>query len=172
MAKINLTKYESELMQSIVDAGENGKICVAEEIDELLGYGFVEVAETDAQGNVPTRATAKGIEFMNGPTETPKEPKKAKQTTLFEIDDNVPLPPKKRKTGGSKYPFDLLEVGQSFHIPVSEENPDPAKRVASAVTNANRKWKNDEGVVLRHFESREVDENDPRGPGARIARTK
>jgi hypothetical protein len=37
---------------------------------------------------------------------------------MFDIDDNVSLPP--QRTGGcSKYPFDKMEIGQSFALPVS-----------------------------------------------------
>ncbi len=36
-----------------------------------------------------------------------------------------------------KYPFEQLEIGQSFFVPVSEDKPNPAKSLASTVTSAN-----------------------------------
>ena len=41
---------------------------------------------------------------------------------------------------GSKYPFDKLEVGQSFHVPATVAVTDPFKAIASSVTGARRRY--------------------------------
>lgn len=49
----------------------------------------------------------------------------------YEIEKNVPLPPRASKR---KYPFDSMEVGDSFLAPVEER-----QNVARAVTIENQK---------------------------------
>ena len=50
----------------------------------------------------------------------------------FEIYDGIEIPATTRRGRESGYPFDKLEVGQSFHVPVTEKNADPAARLAVA----------------------------------------
>ena len=64
----------------------------------------------------------------------------------FAITSDVPVPkvmrdPSKSKPRKCKYPFDQLEVGQSFHLPVTEEKPEPWKVLAPFVTAANTRSK-------------------------------
>lgn len=63
-----------------------------------------------------------------------------KVVTSFEIDDAVPMPVKSKAGAkrGSKYPFDKLNVGQSFHVPATVENPEPITALASSLTGARR----------------------------------
>lgn len=65
----------------------------------------------------------------------------------YELDDDVPLAPRKRGAGKAeskprvaKYPFDRLEVGISFHIPVTAKQPEPWKSVNSAVSLATKSY--------------------------------
>lgn len=59
----------------------------------------------------------------------------------FEIEDGVAMP---AGVGGgprgSIYPFDKLNVGQSFHVPATAENPTPAKSLASTVSSATARY--------------------------------
>ncbi len=61
------------------------------------------------------------------------------------IDNDVPVPKMKRVAPKSKrksrYPFDDLQVGQSFHLPATEKQPEPWKTVARFLTAANTKSK-------------------------------
>jgi hypothetical protein len=43
------------------------------------------------------------------------------------------------------YPFDSLEVGQSFFVPVSEKHPDPVKTLGSTVSSANMRYAEETG---------------------------
>ena len=105
------------------------------------------------------------------------------------ISDTATPPPQKRKstTKDSLYPFDNLEVGQSFHLPVSESSPTPelcAKRLKSATAYHNRKhakstnevvqWKDGRSVpkkeYSKHFKAYAVYADDEQGEGARVYR--
>lgn len=59
----------------------------------------------------------------------------------FEIDSDVEMGPRSRLTPrAAKYPFEMLEPMQSFHVPATEDMPKPGITLAGAVTNANNKW--------------------------------
>lgn len=61
--------------------------------------------------------------------------------TKYEIESGVEMPTEKQRrgrTGG--YPFDMLEVGQSFHVAKDKENSDPASRLASSVSGARARY--------------------------------
>ena len=105
-----------------------------------LAEGLVEVnpSMTNEAGELATRATAKGIESMNAP-QTPAAAPAAKPT--FAIEDSIELAPVTgRGRGGETYPFDQLNVGQSFFVPNSAEKPNVAKSLASTVSSATRRY--------------------------------
>lgn len=101
--------------------------------------GFVELdnSNINSDGFVATRATDKGIKKVSEETSN-AAPAASPQFVI----ENVPVVVAK-KGGGKKgvaYPFDALEVGQSFVVPATEKRPDPAKSLASTITNANAKY--------------------------------
>lgn len=105
------------------------------------GLAIINESITDDTGRVATRPTSKGIEYINSKGED-KKMSGVSMATSFEI-ETVELPATKRgsgKTRNSKYPFDALEVGQSFFVPNSEECPDPAKTITSTVNSANQRY--------------------------------
>jgi hypothetical protein len=60
------------------------------------------------------------------------------------------LPASKRGSGlggGApvKYPFDKLEVGGSFFVPISEKLPNPVKTLGSTVSSANMRYAKETG---------------------------
>lgn len=110
----------------------------AENAEWLAKNGFVELDNSNINGDgfIATRATEKGIsKVMSEDTNV------VVAAPQFVI-ENVPVVVAK-KGGGKKgvaYPFDALEVGQSFVVPATEKRPDPAKSLASTITNANAKY--------------------------------
>ena len=59
----------------------------------------------------------------------------------FEIEKGIPVP--KTTRGGARtsaYPFESLEVGDSFFIPASEKHPEPAKSLASTISGATKRF--------------------------------
>lgn len=171
------TKKELDLLANIVEAtnSESGMLYVAEsETTKLVELGLVEinVTMTDEDGNVATRATEEGMSTMNQTTENAStEATETKSAPAFELETGVALPTVRRGGRGANiYPFDDMEVGHSFHVPVSEDKPNPAKSLASTVSSATARYKDESGEVTRKFVVRSVGAEDPKGPGARVFR--
>ena len=152
MAK-KLTKANLAVLATVVAATQGNTVAYTSPKDhaELVAQGFVEInaGMVDNDGNIATRATAKGIE-MNGNTEqsntgagsqTPAAPK---PTFTLEA---AALPTVSGRGGGRDaiYPFDEMQVGQSFFVPASAERPDPAKSLASTVSSATRRYSEETG---------------------------
>jgi hypothetical protein len=119
----------------------------------------------DAEGKVQAALTAAGLAAVQAAPAV--EPAKANvssvpsETATFEIRSNVPLPTIQRGGGAgrvSKYPFDKLEVGQSFFIPGIT-----TKSFASTINGQNRKGKNAD--PKRAFTVRTENENGVAGVG-------
>jgi len=114
------------------------------EADALVAEGVAEINPTltdpSKKGRVATRATQKGIDqntaaIAAGSTAgAPAAAGEAPKPT-FTIDDNVAIPAVSgRGRVGSVYPFDALNVGQSFFVPKA------AKNLASTVSSANARY--------------------------------
>jgi len=67
---------------------------------------------------------------------------------MFEIEKNVPLP--ERKANTSKYPFNSMEIGDSFAVPA-----DIKGTVMNAATTSGR-------YHGKKFSARQIDENTAR----------
>lgn len=109
-----------------------------DEANKLEAEGFVEtnadVPNTPA-GQIATRATKKGIDFMKTQNSAEKAQDTAGKKSEFVIEDNVEIPAVSgRGRVGSLYPFDDLKVGQSFFVPKA------AKNLASTVSSANARY--------------------------------
>lgn len=113
----------------------------------LHDMGLVEFNDEIKNGDtVACRATQAGVEYSakNGAptgasTEVTPQPD---AVPVFALEDNIPIPAVKRggrSSGPSRYPFEIMNVNQSFFMPKTDENPKPGKRVAAAVSNASKK---------------------------------
>lgn len=145
-------------LAEIVAAGANGMFVPESVYAPLVEAGLVEInpGMTDENGNVATRATQKGIESLdsaatvadNATSEatsataaTGETGETQKVKTMFKIEDSIPVPTiSGRGRGGNVYPFDALEVGQSFFVPNSEDKPNAAKSLASTVSSATARF--------------------------------
>lgn len=82
------------------------------------------------------------------------------------FDDNVPVPaPRRGGRGSGVYGFEFMNVGQSFYIAATADNPNPAKRIASTVSSATKRH------APRKFLVRSVTPENDIGKGARVWRT-
>lgn len=159
----------------------------------LAEAGLVEVNPTMANeaGEFATRATQKGIDSVsqNGETQTSEtkgEPAKTEKVNqMFQLEDNVAVPAiSGRGRTGTTYPFDKMDVGQSFFVANDESKPNAAKSLASTVSSATARYaevvpgefktnKKGEQVPVtretRKFIVRSVEENGVKG--ARVWRT-
>ena len=60
---------------------------------------------------------------------------------MFKIEDSIPVPTiSGRGRGGNVYPFDQLEVDQSFFVANDESKPNAAKSLASTVSSATARY--------------------------------
>lgn len=90
-------------------------------------------------------------------------------TNEIKISNDVPLSSARAICGRNRYPYEaLVEVGYSFHVPATEQNPEPYKKLGPPVWNANQRYSR-KGLPNR-FVVRKVGEDDPLGPGARVFR--
>ena len=138
---MKLTKKNEKLLKVIATETTEKGFGYAAEADcvELAKNGLVEVNTSianDESGNVAVRCTPAGFDFLKGLEDggvTPPE---------FQIASNIDMPAIARTTPvrTSKYPFERLEVGQSFFIAATEEVPNPMRSYASAVTGANKRF--------------------------------
>ncbi len=131
-------------LAAIIAATNSGSFVYtsAEAHASALADGLVEVnpSMTNEAGELATRATAKGIESMNAP-QTPAADAAPAAKPSFAIEDGIELAPVTgRGRGGETYPFDQLNVGQSFFVPNTAEKPNVAKSLASTVSSATRRY--------------------------------
>ena len=130
-------------LAEIVAAGPNGLYTSPAVHGPLIEAGMVEInpAVINEAGEIATRATQKGIDEMTQTSETGTAAASAKVAASFTIEDNVPMPTgNSRGRGGNVYPFEALEVGQSFFVPNSEDKPNAAKSLASTVSSATARF--------------------------------
>lgn len=188
MAK--LTKKLMEALTAIVAAGANGMFTSPAVHKPLVKEGFVEInpSMTNDDG-IATRATQAGIDFLSpaAGSEFGNEETAAGSASNFVLEDSVPVPAASgRGRTANTYPFDKMEVGQSFFVPNTEKKPNAAKSLASTVSSATNRYAvpkepaetrtNRKGrevpvmVETRKFIVRSVEENGV--AGARVWRTK
>ena len=154
------------LMRQIINAtqSEAGMLHVLpDDVNPLVVAGYVEVNPNIAlaTGEIASRATEKGIHFMNvnhpesvSPlhvvqpgtvVETLQEKElevKAEASNGFVIVKGAALSKAKRggRSSGNKWPFDKMEVGDTFFIAATEDVPEPAKQYASTVSGATNRY--------------------------------
>lgn len=166
-------------LAAIALAGEAGGFAHEGVFADLANKGFVEVnneSYDNTTGNAQVRITEAGLVAY-----------KASLPPVFEIEDEVAIPlisGRGRTSQANKYPFDKLEIGQSFFVANSAEMPDAAKSMNSTTSTANRRYseviegefvknrKGDEVPAtrqLRKFICREF-KHETKGEGARIWR--
>lgn len=158
-----------DLLSQIVAATQGNSFVYTAQADyePLVAAGHVEInpGMVNETGSVATRATATGIQYMadannnaatgstneqsvagsdaaaGGAALSAAQPAAAPAGSGFVI-ASVPLPTRKSERAGrsSSYPFDALEVGQSFFVPATEAKPNPRKSLASTVSSATRRF--------------------------------
>lgn len=153
MAKSSKTKINKQLLSLIAAASASDSVFYVTQ-DEAKSAGLennpqlIEVNTNMLQDNkAAARITEAGKNYL--------EPKSAEkmniQTSGNEVASNfglisgAVLPPSRRGTGlhggaPKKYPFDQMEIGQSFFVPVSAQLPDPVKTLGSTVSSVNLRY--------------------------------
>lgn len=151
-------------LAEVAAAGSNGTF-VNPKLKALRAWkqaGFVEVNEEvkGPAGELAVRITEKGEASLSQSVEAPSIAKPA-----FEIEAGLTIPPISRVGGGagrpSVYPFDKLELGQSFFVAdsqVSSKSGTAIKALASTVAGANNRWSEPTGQKRMNRKGVEVDE--------------
>jgi len=80
----------------------------------------------------------------------------------FAVESGVPIPAIKRQGAATSiYPFDALEVGQSFFVPATDEMPNPGKSLASTVSSASKRYATENGTRTINRKNKETGEMEP-----------
>lgn len=171
----SLAAGQKKKLATIIEAtqSEAGMVYMSEKsIKVLLDGEYVEcnTQMQDAQGNVATRATQKGIDAMSE-TKTPETATAATPAPTFAIETGVEMitPTRNRSGGGgSIYPFDQLEAPvtdeagnttySSFFVPATAEREDPAKSMASTVSTASKRYATEDGTRPMNRRNKETGE--------------
>lgn len=117
----------------------------------LLQAGLIKVdtSQVDAVGNALVALTETGAKMVASANTTGGGIAVA---SPYAIMSGVQLPVSKRgfaKGAGAPtlYPFEQLEIGQSFFVPVSDKHPNPVKTLGSTVSAQNHKFSEETGEV-------------------------
>lgn len=178
MAKAKTTKTEAaalntDLLKAIASAtAANSFMYVSKEDGmPLLATNppLIEVNTSMLDPNDANKAAARitlaGTNLLKGLTQVNTQATPAGPAETFEILSGIALPPSKRgnKLGGggapTKYPFDKLEVGQTFFVPVSAKHPDPVKSMGSTVSAAHARFAQKTGEVETVVRSKRGEKN-------------
>lgn len=131
-------------LQSAIAAAAAGFIYAQKsDVDVFVSAGLVEVNETmtDEHGAVAVRLV------QSTETATPAEAVAAPVVAApkFAIASGIEIPKVVRQHGSgagrqAMYPFESMELNQSFFVAATAEKPNPAKSLASTVTSANSRF--------------------------------
>lgn len=103
---------------------------------ELVEAGLATVDTTNVEGDKAAVSLTDAGKALLPSGEAPAAPAGG-----YEIETGIEMPTTSTRKGReSGYPFDKLEIGQSFHVAKTAENPDPASRLASSVSGARVKY--------------------------------
>lgn len=110
------------------------------DIAALAKEGLVETNPDIRDGDkVAVRATEKGIALHNEqpPANVPETVTPV--ASAFSLIDGATLPAGRGGRNANVYPFDAMNVGQSFFVGATEAKPNPAKSLASTVSSASKR---------------------------------
>lgn len=135
-----------------VAASPTGEVLMTEgQAAEGIAAGYLVADVTRAaDGRAPVKLTDAGFaKFQEGEAASA-----VSAPANYEIDTDVAMPTSLSRRGGgrrgSSYPFDALQVGQSFHVPATAKMPKPAESLASTVTGARAKYAEPTGNQKEH----------------------
>lgn len=164
---MSMSQVAATALLGLFNAGATAVFMTAEEGNELasLGYIGVDANQRSPLNNNAFRVmiTEAGVNALNSsapaapafptmmappsipvaPVAPVAAPAAPKVKPTFSIASNIPVPTIQRGSGlvprETIYPFNELEINQSFHVPATEENPTPHKTMASNVSAANKR---------------------------------
>lgn len=163
---MDLSKTQVDKLETIVLAtqGEPGFVFMTpKNVAVLVDAGYVEcngeLTDPTDPKKVAVRATQSGLAYHpSNDTPSATQESMTMDNASFEI-ETAPLPARKRGSNkASIYPFDLLEVGQRFFVPATEDRPNPAKALASTVSSASKRYATENGTRMVNRRNKETGE--------------
>lgn len=154
-----MTKLNKTVIKTLQDIAKSGR--VSEAVGKpLLAQGLIRVNTADVDANGLAAAVLTDAAKASMPKDAAANAGGASQFTLM---SGVVLPESKRGfgrvAGPSKYPFDTMETGQSFFVPVSADMPNPLKTLGSTVSNATNKYRVATGQMVEKTRTKRGDGN-------------
>lgn len=138
---------------ALLHAIANGSVLrvTQEEGIPLIHQNLIEVNEGDiVDGKAAVRLTQEGFNMINVESAPVHSNGAAAVAANYAIISNAALPAAKRGGRGGapvQYPFDALEPGQSFFVPVSSKHNNPVKTLGSTVSSANMRYSVETGEM-------------------------
>lgn len=156
MTDIKLNKNQVLELKSLATFGADGTTWPTKDAKKFESLGVVELGSDVEGGQTQIRISANGSQYLkdlepavdtgsnsgndgNQSGANAEQPKPSGVKQMFQIESNVDIPAASRRTRTSAFPFDQLEVGQSFFVAATEDRKDPAKSLASTVNGANER---------------------------------
>lgn len=127
----NVTNEEGEVAVRINDAGKAYLVTLEAKANESQKNNEQGVDTDTASQQNGNQQGAEGAANM--------KTQGAVRMSAFLIESNVALPTTTARASSAVYPFDQLEVGQSFFVPATEAKPEPHVSLASTVASANKR---------------------------------
>ncbi len=180
-ASVSITKKQITELKALATFGADGTFWTPKEAAPFVKAGVAETNDSIKEGDlIATRITEAGVAFLaslesgvkvnegvdtdtashdNGATTEQVAQTKPAPTTgkpMFQIEDNVSIPTGAASRGNSLYPFDALNIGQSFFVAKTAEMENPAKSLASTVAGANKRYAVETGEVRVNRKGKEV----------------
>lgn len=167
------------IVKSGVESGANVPNAVFEKM-EKLEPGLIAKkagAEVDPMGNILVYATSRGIAALSGDLASNASQASngtngaatEAETPQFTLEQGYEAPAAKR--GGIRaaiYPFDKMNVGDSFFVPATTDRPNPAKQLASTVSSATKRFKSGNRKYI--VRARTAEDKGEKANGARVYR--
>jgi len=105
----------------------------------LTEAGATEAGINTGDSISPDDTSAKEVHELEPDARSVRSASQQKEAIhMYKIEDKQVVK-KRANSGNQKYPFDQLEIGQSFFVPATKERPEPWKSLAGAITVANKK---------------------------------
>lgn len=156
MTDVKLNKNQILELKSLATFGEEGTTWPTKAAQKFETLGVVELGNAVEGDQTQIRINAAGAQYLKDLEPTvdtgsnsgddanqsgtiAEQPKSTGVKPMFKIESNVDIPAASRRTRTSAFPFDQLEVGQSFFVAATEDRKDPAKSLASTVNGANER---------------------------------
>ena len=149
-----VTARGADLLAMIAEAGDNGLMLTQEEGLDAVNAGHATVDTSVTEGNTAkVTLTDAGRAALSG---------SGNVSTGFEIEDGIEMPTSTARRGRQGgYPFENLNVGQSFHVAAKagEDAAAVAARLQSSVSGARARFAEETGetenVVRKTYQKNE-----------------